>query len=188
MGMAALENIMHLICHPATPASDVQSIKVIFARLEGNRFRAHYHVETRLDQIVRPAAAPSARTDGLWKTTCFEGFLRVPGCKAYIEYNASPSGQWAAYHFDDYRAGMTDLPVKIAPEIGNDASESHFALDVTYVLPDAWAGQALLIGLSAIIEEAGGTKSCWALAHPPGKPDFHHGDCFVCKLAAPLSP
>ena len=40
-------------------------------------------------------------------------------------------------------------------------------------------------GLSAIIEEADGTKSYWALAHPPGKPDFHHPDCFALELPAP---
>ena len=36
--------------------------------------------------------------------------------------------------------------------------------------------------LSAVIEEASGTKSYWALAHPPGKPDFHHSDAFVLDL------
>jgi hypothetical protein len=36
------------------------------------------------------------------------------------------------------------------------------------------------LGLSAVLEEQDGTKSYWALAHPPGgKPDFHHPDCFV---------
>jgi hypothetical protein len=35
------------------------------------------------------------------------------------------------------------------------------------------------LGLSALIEETSGRKSYWALAHPPGKPDFHHADCFA---------
>ena len=39
------------------------------------------------------------------------------------------------------------------------------------------------IGLSAVIEDAGGGMSYWALAHPPGKPDFHHADCFALELA-----
>jgi hypothetical protein len=34
------------------------------------------------------------------------------------------------------------------------------------------------LGLSAVIEEHNGRKSYWALAHRPGKPDFHHSDCF----------
>jgi hypothetical protein len=39
------------------------------------------------------------------------------------------------------------------------------------------------LGLSAILEEKGGTKSYWALAHPSGdKPDFHAPDCFAASL------
>ena len=41
------------------------------------------------------------------------------------------------------------------------------------------------IGLSAVLEEKDGTKSYWALRHPPGKPDFHHPDCFALELPAP---
>ena len=39
------------------------------------------------------------------------------------------------------------------------------------------------LGLSAVLEEKDGTKSYWALAHPPGdKPDFHDPDCFAAQL------
>jgi hypothetical protein len=44
------------------------------------------------------------------------------------------------------------------------------------------------LGLSAVIEETSGRKSYWALAHPKGKPDFHHADCFTLELAAPSRP
>ena len=40
------------------------------------------------------------------------------------------------------------------------------------------------LGLSAVIEETTGRKSFWALAHPPGKADFHHPDCFAFELPA----
>jgi hypothetical protein len=34
-----------------------------------------------------------------------------------------------------------------------------------------------------VLEESEGTKSYWALAHPPGdKPDFHAADCFAASL------
>jgi hypothetical protein len=39
------------------------------------------------------------------------------------------------------------------------------------------------LGLSAVIEETSGHKSYWALAHPPGRPDFHHSDCFVYEFS-----
>ena len=35
----------------------------------------------------------------------------------------------------------------------------------------------------AILEEKDGTKSFWAIAHPPGdKPDFHDPACFAAHL------
>lgn len=40
------------------------------------------------------------------------------------------------------------------------------------------------LGLSAVIEETSGAKSYWALAHAPGKPDFHHPDAFALDLPA----
>jgi len=33
-----------------------------------------------------------------------------------------------------------------------------------------------------VIEETSGRLSYWALAHPSGKPDFHHADCFACEI------
>jgi hypothetical protein len=186
--MRGLENIMRLVCHPATPSVLVESIEVRFARTCDDRLWLRYYVEIPLDSLVLPHETEPVRTDGLWKTTCFEAFLRLPGGKAYIEYNASSSSQWAAYRFDDYRAEMAELPMQTAPEIGCDASDSHFGLEVTYDLPPEWARQSLELGLSAVIEETDGTKSYWALAHPPGAPDFHHGDCFALQLAAPEQP
>lgn len=187
MEMRSLENIIRLMCHPARPSVLVESIEVTCARTDDDQLWLRYHVEVPLDSLVLPHEAEPTRTDGLWKTSCFEAFLRLPDGKAYIELNASSSSQWAAYRFDDYRAGMAELPMEIAPEIGCDASDSHFALEVDYVLPSEWTGQPLDLGLSAVIEETDGTKSYWAIAHPPGAPDFHLGDCFAFKLAAPSS-
>src|ERR1700730_8219275 len=38
------------------------------------------------------------------------------------------------------------------------------------------------IGLAAVIEDTSGHKSYWALAHPPGKADFHHSDSFALEF------
>ena len=43
------------------------------------------------------------------------------------------------------------------------------------------------LGLSALIEDRAGHMSYWALAHPPGKPDFHHKDCFAYEFAPAVS-
>jgi hypothetical protein len=58
---------------------------------------------------------------------------------------------------------------------------------VTYTLQAALEldglSSPLHLGLSAVLEETNGHKSYWALAHPPGKPDFHHADCFALELS-----
>jgi hypothetical protein len=41
------------------------------------------------------------------------------------------------------------------------------------------------MGISAVIEEQGGVKSYWALAHSDAKPDFHAPACFAATLPAP---
>jgi hypothetical protein len=49
-------------------------------------------------------------------------------------------------------------------------------------------GAAWRLGLSAVIEEAGGRQSYWALAHPQGRPDFHHSDCFALEVPQTWRP
>jgi hypothetical protein len=80
---------------------------------------------------------------------------------------------------------MASLPMRLAPEIVvyDAASESdYFSLSAEFDVSPYLSGPSML-GLSAVIEEKDGTKSYWALAHPPGdKPDFHHLDCFAVEL------
>ena len=38
------------------------------------------------------------------------------------------------------------------------------------------------VAITAVFEFDDGQKSYWALAHAPGKPDFHHPDGFVLDL------
>ena len=122
--------------------------------------------------------APPVRTDGLWKTTCFELFVKPEGSDGYYEFNFSPSGAWAAYAFERYRMGMRNLEIG-QPEIQRRDGSVVVTVDLSPIPQGRWH-----IGLSAIIEEQGGIKSYWALAHPLGKPDFHHADCLALELTA----
>ncbi len=176
-----------LISHPDTPPQFVVSITV-----ESERTREalwlRFLAELDLDKLSLPEPAMPEPADGLWKTTCFEAFFRRQGEQGYIEFNLSPSSQWAAYRFSDYREGMAELALPHSPSIGIDASDSHFALEATISVPAAESTGALDLALSAVIEGVDGTKSYWALAHPSGKPDFHHPDCFALTLPAPDAP
>ena len=132
-------------------------------------------------RFLLPEAKEPARTDGLWQTTCFEAFIRQAGEEAYREWNFAPSGDWAAYDFESHRQGMAEADITAPPYIRMEDNLTWFALGATIAVE---SGKSWELGLSAVLEEKDGTKSYWALAHPPGdKPDFHHPDCFVARLA-----
>ena len=133
--------------------------------------------------MLLPEWVAPARTDGLWNATCFELFLRPGEGAGYFEFNFSPSTQWAAYSFDAYRQGRRELPLSVAPHIEFEDDEARYVLEADVDL-SALPNTDLRMGISAVIEEQDGRKSYWALAHPPGKPDFHHPDCFVLELPA----
>ena len=127
----------------------------------------------------RPA---SARTDELWRHTCFEAFIGAG--VAYYEFNFAPSTRWAAYQFSGYRTGMRIATEIGTPEIAVQSSLERYTLQASLELDQLLfpRGAMLRLGISAVIEESSGRRSYWALAHPPGKPDFHHSDCFTMKL------
>lgn len=181
--------MLALIPHPAKPPV-ADSVTVRWEWHGRRQLWLRYHVEAALEQleVATPNGQPK-RSDGLWQTTCFELFLRVPGAQTYYEFNFSPSADWAAYAFTDTRTGQADLALPESPEIFSDASDTHFALEATLTLPDLLRGNALDGALSAVVAETVGLVSYWALHHPdPAKPDFHHPGCFVADLSPPLVP
>lgn len=126
------------------------------------------------------------RTDGLWQGTCCEAFLREPGSDGYLEFNFSPSGQWAAYAFDGYRSGMRplDLPT---PRLAFETDATGFELGAEIEVPEEWS-QDWICALTAVLLDREGRASHWSLEHAPGKPDFHHLANFVLELPRPLAP
>jgi hypothetical protein len=168
--------------HPDCRCDAITSIDVDVER-NGAALTLRYRVLGDIAALVLPPVSESVRADGLWQHTCFEAFVRENGSRAYCELNFSPSTEWDAYLFDDYRQGVRNADIA-RPAIAVRSSEREFELRGTAMLP-AMADAPWRLALSAVIEEASGRKSYWALAHPPGKPDFHHPDCFVAELARP---
>jgi hypothetical protein len=140
-----------------------------------------YVVSGRISDLRTPPIVAAARADELWRHTCFEAFVRPSAGPGYYEFNFSPSTQWAAYRFDSYRSGM-----RVATEIGAPRIEVRSTAE-SYTLQTALEldglSSPLHLGLSAVLEETTGRKSYWALAHPRGKADFHHADCFALELS-----
>ncbi|MDP8994286.1 MAG: DOMON-like domain-containing protein [Pseudomonadota bacterium] len=129
-----------------------------------------------------PPPAPAERADRLWEHSCFEAFVRAPPHPGYAEFNFAPSGRWAAYRFEGYREGMS--PAAACPKIAVAAGAERLELAARVALP---ADASWLVGLAAVVEEADGNRSFWALDHPPGAPDFHHPACFVLELPPPAA-
>jgi len=173
-----------LLAHPATPPNKVKEVSVELNYSERDGDLLVNFLVSGAEHLNLPEWASPGRCDRLWETTCFELFIQMEDFEPYCEFNFSPSTQWAAYRFDRYREGMRDLHLGVEPHIerGNLAFGHVIEADIDLApFPDA----TLRLGLSAVIEETDGTKSYWALAHPAGKPDFHHKDCFALTLPAP---
>lgn len=160
--------VQALTAHPMTPCPAVRSLTGE-ARRQGGRLALTFRLEGDLAALAIPAAAAPDRTDGLWEHTCFEAFVGGEG-DGYLELNFSPSGQWAVYRFDGYRAGMAALEIA-PPRIEVTRTGDGLELRTTLDLPPA---EPTRLGLTAVIEAADGSMSYWALKHPPGRPDFHH--------------
>jgi hypothetical protein len=120
-----------------------------------------------------------ARRDELWRTTCFEAFVQPDGADTYTEWNFAPSGDWAAYDFDSPREGMANAEVVAPPYVRLEDNLTWWALGATIAVP---ADRPLQLGLTAVVEEADGTKSYWALGHGGASPDFHDPACFLVHL------
>lgn len=168
--------------HPETPSAAVSRIDAGVARGASGGLTLHYFVSGKIGDLRLPRVAAPARADELWRHTCFEAFVAAPRLPGYLELNFAPSTAWAAYRFDGYREGMRPATEASAPRIEVETGAGSFTLRATLDLIGLPGNAPWRIGLSAVIEEMSGQKSYWALAHPPGKPDFHHADCHTLQL------
>jgi len=169
--------LVTLTPHPDTPSTAVDRIEVDMERREDCVW-LRYAVFGDVSRVLWPPATEPERADELWRHTCFEVF--APTEDGYREFNLSPSGAWASYRFDGYRSGMEAADER-GQVLGLETTEAWVTLEA---LVEAPAG-AVRMGLSAVIEDVDGAISYWALAHPPGKPDFHHPDSFALTLPPP---
>lgn len=174
-----------LVPHPESRCESVAGLVAGVTRSHSGLVTLRYAVTGDIAALRMPLPTARARVDRLWEHTCFEAFLRVAPGDAYYEFNFAPSTQWAAYRFDGYRSGMVAARGIATPHIETRSNGERFDLLATVALgglPD-FRGEAVWhVGLAAVLEDSQGEKSYWALAHPPGKPDFHQSDCFVLEV------
>lgn len=169
--------------HQAHPPLAVTAIEARITHDDHNWLGLRWRIETA-SELVLPAPAGKRREDGLWQTTCFELFLQPDGGSAYCEFNLSPSERWAAYDFSAPRTGMAQRALPRDPVCTMRAGSRFAIFDAAIPRAGLPSGQSAM-GLSCVIEETGGRKSYWALAHGGDAPDFHDPACFAAQLAAP---
>ena len=172
--------------HPDSLCSAVTHIEVEIMRPCAGSLVLSYLVTGRIGALRIPPAVAAARTDELWRHTCFEALVRTSPGSGYYEFNFAPSTQWAAYRFDSYRSGIRAATEISAPRIEVRSSRTCYRLQASLEMDQMSSLRidgAWRIGLAAVIEDTSGHKSYWALAHPPGKADFHHSDSFALQFS-----
>jgi hypothetical protein len=170
--------VVALMPHPSGPATASHRVTVDVRRPVPDRLRFGFVLAGDLDGVRIPDRRPPGRTDRLWEHTCFEAFVAPGDGPAYRELNLSPSGEWAAYAFADYRRPVdADLP---PPRFTVTPAPDALRVDADWTVPDL--SVAVRIGVSAVVEQADGTLVYWALRHPAATPDFHHADAFALRL------
>ena len=182
--MTSAAHRAQLLAHPDTPGEWVWSIAAD-VQLEAGALVCHYALHGEVSRLRVPAVRAGRRADELWQHTCFEVFAAAAGREDYYEFNFSPSLDWAAYHFDEYRAGMTPANLARAPGLNSRRSAERVELTAHLHLEGLAAlvrAPRLRLGLTAVIEDDGGTLSYWALRHAPGNPDFHDRGGFALEI------
>lgn len=172
-----------LVAHPAHPPARVTGVEARVIGFDDTWLRVRWRVDGAQALVVPPFSG-RGRADELWRTTCFELFLRPKGGERYVELNLSPSERWSAYDFSSHRDGMEDRPVSREPDCTMRIG-SNFAIFDAAIPRGALPSVPADANFAAVIEEQGGTVSYWAIAHPLAKPDFHDPACFAAELAPP---
>lgn len=174
-----------LLPHPACAASPLHALSVSGTLSVEGLLKLDYLLHGDLQGMRLPPVSPSPhRRDELWRHTCLELFARRDDEQSYLEFNFSPSGDWAAYRFDACRQGQKpwlQQPVSVAllPPGG-----AHLLIQAQAQLP-AGATAGWRLGPAAVIESCDGSLSYWATRHPSAQPDFHAAAGFTVALSSP---
>ncbi|HYV56847.1 MAG TPA: DOMON-like domain-containing protein [Myxococcaceae bacterium] len=156
-------------------------------RSQAGMLAIQFSLDGEVGALRIPAPRAPRSVGALWEHTCFEVFVAGDG-EGYHEYNFSPSSEWAAHAFRRYREGGLVADEALAPSIIVRSEPRGLHLEATVPLErlsPLYSTASLRLGLAAVIEDARGVLSYWALRHRPGRPDFHHADAFALRLETP---
>ena len=174
-----------LLPHPACGASPLHALSVSGSLSAAGLLRLDYLLHGDLQGLRLPPHSPSPqRRDELWRHTCLELFARRDEEQSYLEFNFSPSGDWAAYRFDAYRQGQSPRLQEPGKVLLRPLGRDELLVQAWAHLP-AGAAADWRLGPAAVIEAGDGTLSYWAAHHAGAQPDFHAAAGFVVALSSP---
>jgi hypothetical protein len=160
-----------LLPHPSCGAGPVRAFSVSARVSPAGLLAIEYELHGDLRQLrLAPVNARAQRRDGLWRHTCFEMFACRGVQAAYLEFNFSPSGDWAAYEFESYRRGQRTLAQRQIGVALRLVSADELQLHAHAELSAARNWQ---LRPAAVIEAGDGSLSYWAAEHGGTQPDFH---------------
>lgn len=181
-----LRRSLALSPHPSAAGDPVRGIEVSVARDPNGLLALRYTVEGDLRLLSIPPARPARRADELWRHTCFEAFIATGAGTSYLELNFSPSGEWASYAFSAYRERASEAQAEgeagAVPSVTTMRDDRTATLEASIELECLRGDAPRQVAIAAVIEQAGGQLSYWALRHPAGKPDFHHPRGFALQI------
>ena len=176
--------------HPASGASPLRALSVSGALGATGQITLDYLLQGDLQRLRLPEPARNPqRRDELWRHTCLELFVRRATEAAYLEFNFSPSGDWAVYRFEGYRRGQDALDQQLVGILRHPLGPGQLRIQARAALPAGLVQAApgahdrqWRLGLAAVIEAADGTVTHWASRHAGAQPDFHAAENFSLGL------
>jgi hypothetical protein len=176
--------------HPACGAGPLRSLHASASLDRSGAVTVEFaaHGELSRLRLASASTAPQRRAE-LWRHSCFELFARRGVERSYLEFNFAPSGDWAAWVFDDYRSGGRELePARVGIST-RSAGAGRWCLRAQAQLAAAEAALGgadapvtWWLNLAAVIEAEDGALSYWAAHHAAARPDFHDRSCFCVPL------
>lgn len=137
-----------------------------------------YEITGEVNNILWASEVNSPKQkDELWTSTCIELFVAQANGKKYMEWNVSPTHDWANYKFNLYRERDNQSEVVIKPTISKTIM-SEKTINIEFILQ---VGElALFLGdkpwefyPSVILKLKDESFSYWAIQHLSDEPDFH---------------
>ena len=174
-----------MILHPFNESAVDISISALLS-WKGNILEADYFLKGSLQNIVKLSDSPTSnhRRQGLWKTTCFEWFIKPVGSEFYWEANFSADGDWNIFKLDGYRRNLIEEAhiSSVRTIVKNADIEWHLKTQVDFSALKLPKGSRFHAHLSAVIETVDEKKHYWSLKHSQKQPDFHHPDHFILEI------